>query len=245
VWIVSLQCAKADSILFNQPATAPGGYASQQSPNTNYLAADDFTLQTGAFITGVQWQGAFSSEPPGNITQFVVTFWSNNHGLPGSILMTYTFAGNAAQTFVGSGSNGFLEYDYAEMLSSPFTVHNGVTYWISIRPTTDFPAQPQWYWREGPDTGFSAQSSSGGLTFQEVGGGDAFTLIGTTFSEPPPPSVPEPSTLLLVGSGLLTIFHYRRRLLLCGHLSKMCRVTSTSGSAEARADAYRHVFDRK
>jgi hypothetical protein len=212
VWIISLQCAKADSILFNQPATAPGGYASQLSPNTNYLAADNFTLQTGAFVTGVQWQGAFSSEPPDNITQFVVAFWSNDNGLPGSVLTTYTFAGDAGQTFVGSDSNGFIEYDYAVILSNPFTVHNGVTYWISIRPTTNFPAQPQWYWRsdEGPGTGFSANSGSGGLTFQKGSGDLGFTLVGTTFKEPPP--VPEPSTLLLVSSGLITIFHYRHRL---------------------------------
>ena len=33
-------------------------------------------------------------------------------------------------------------------------------------------------------------------------------------------------------------------LLLCSHISDMCRVISTKGSAEARASAYQHVFDR-
>lgn len=213
VWIISLQCAEADSVLFSQTATAPGGYASQKGPNIDYLAADNFTLHTGAYITGVQWQGAFSSQPPSQITQFVVSFWSNNNGLPGSILTTYTIVGNAGQTLVGS-SNGFLEYDYSIVLSNPFTAHNGVTYWISVQPTTNFPAQPQWYWRadEGVGTGFSAHSGSGGLTFQKGAGDLAFTLIGTTFQEAPPPPVPEPSTLLLVGSGLITLFQYRHRL---------------------------------
>jgi len=34
-------------------------------------------------------------------------------------------------------------------------------------------------------------------------------------------------------------------LLLCSHISDMCRVVSTTGSAEARASAYQHAFDRK
>lgn len=205
--------AHADSILFNQiatPTSALGGYASQQSPNTNYLAADNFTLHTGAFITGVQWQGSFSSQPPSAITQFVVTFWSNSNGLPGSILQTFTFPGNAGQTFVQSDQAGFLLYDYAVLLPNPFTAHNGVTYWISIRPTTDFPAQPQWYWREGGSaSGYSTNSGSGGLTFMRGRGDDSFSLTGTTFNEPPPPPVPEPPALLLFSTGLMTASGYR------------------------------------
>jgi hypothetical protein len=34
-------------------------------------------------------------------------------------------------------------------------------------------------------------------------------------------------------------------LLLCSHISDMCRVISTTGSAEARASAYQHAFDQK
>ena len=34
-------------------------------------------------------------------------------------------------------------------------------------------------------------------------------------------------------------------LLLCSHISDMCRVISTAGCAEARASAYQHAFDRK
>ena len=34
-------------------------------------------------------------------------------------------------------------------------------------------------------------------------------------------------------------------LLLCSHISDMCRVISTAGSAEARASAYQHAFDRE
>jgi hypothetical protein len=213
LWIGSIQHAGADPILVHHPATAPGGSASQQSPTTIYVSADDFTLDTGAFIRGVQWQGAFSGEPPSDITQFVVTFWNDANGLPGAPLQTYAFPGNGGQTFVGSGLNGFLEYDYAVTLPTAFLVHNGVRSWISVQPTTEFPPQPQWYWRadEGPGTGYSANFGSGGSrTFTKVPGDLAFTLTGTTFAEPPPSPVPEPSTQLLLGSGMTALWRYRR-----------------------------------
>jgi hypothetical protein len=207
LWLGSIQYASADPILVHHPATAPGGSASQQSPNTNYVAGDDFTLDTGAFVTGVLWQGAFSSEPPSDITQFAVTFWNDSDGLPGMPLQTYTFPGNAGQTFGGPGLNDFLEYDYGVTLPTPFVAHNGVTSWISVQPTTDFAPQPQWYWRQsgGPGTGYSASAGSGGSqTFLQTPGDLAFTLNGTTFDEPPPPTLPtpEPSTLVLLGSAL-------------------------------------------
>jgi hypothetical protein len=138
LWIGGTQTAGADPILFHQPATAPGGYASQLSPDTHFVAADDFTLDTGAFITSVQWQGAFSGVPPSNITKFVVTFWNDSHGLPGVPLQTYIIPGNAGQTLVGTNDFGFRQYDYGIALPTPFTVHNGVTSWISVQPTTDF-----------------------------------------------------------------------------------------------------------
>ena len=163
LWIGSTQAASADSILVHHSATAPGGSPSQESPNTIYVSADDFTLDTGAFISGVLWQGSFSSEPPSDITQFAVTFWNDADGLPGVPLQTYTFPGNGGQTFVGLGINDWLQYDYGVTLPTPFVVHNGVTSWISVQATTEFPAQPQWYWRadEGSGPRHSASFGSG------------------------------------------------------------------------------------
>ena len=216
LWLGSVQSASADAILVHQRATAPGGAASQQSPNTTYLPADDFVLETRAFINGVSWQGAFSDVQPSDITQFEVAFWNDIDGFPGVPLQSFTFPGNAGQTLVSHDSNGFFQYNYAVTLPAPFVAHNGVRSWISIQPTTVFPAQPQWYWRaaEGAGNGHSAFSGSRGpRTFERIPFDLAFKLTGTTSPTPPPPphSVPEPSTLLLLGSALTVWWRYRPR----------------------------------
>jgi hypothetical protein len=92
-------------LLYNQPAHFPGGLASQNAPNAFgglFTAFDDFTLTTGAFITGVQWQGSYSNPPiQGSITQFDIIFWLDNAGLPGNALRTINIPGNAGEQFVG------------------------------------------------------------------------------------------------------------------------------------------------
>src|SRR5208282_3404892 len=99
----SANTADTASLLYEQPANSPGGIASQNAPNwfgSLYTGFDNFTLATGASITGVQWQGSYSATPVYPITQFELIFWSNNAGLPGQALMTYDISGNGGEQFV-------------------------------------------------------------------------------------------------------------------------------------------------
>jgi PEP-CTERM motif len=193
-------------VLYDQPASSPGGLASQNAPNVFgplYTAFDDFTLTTGALVSGVQWQGAYYNPPTqGTITQFELIFWSDNAGLPGTALRTYDISGNAGETFAGS-SGDFLDYNYAANLSTPFQVDANTKYWLSIQPTVDFP--PQWLWRYGTGgDGQSAQiilsvSPNPSPVLQDL----AFSLTGI--------SVPEPSTLVMGGIGTSIVLVARRR----------------------------------
>jgi hypothetical protein len=137
--------------LYVQPAQfALGGPASQNAPNSFgalYTAFDNFTLTTDALITDVDWQGSYINPAvQGTITQFEIIFWSDNAGLPGQVLQTYTILGTAGEHFVAS--NPFaLAYSYTTHLPTPFAAGAHTTYWLSIQPTVDFP--PQWHWREG------------------------------------------------------------------------------------------------
>jgi len=192
--------AYSTELLYDQPAgAAGGGVASQNAPNAfgpQYTAFDNFSLPMGAFITSVQWEGAYSAMPISVITQFQIMLLADNGGLPGGVLRTYDIPGNAGETFVGT-SVGFFDYSYLVNLPTAFGVTANTKYWLSIQPTVDFP--PQWFWREGTGgDGVSAQinlavSSNPSLIAED----DAFSLTGT--------SVPEPSGLQLLSVVLFVI----------------------------------------
>ena len=188
--------ADAASLLYEQPAISVGGNASQNAPNwfgSLYTAFDDFTLATGASITGVQWQGSYSATPVYPITQFEIIFWSNNAGLPGQALATYDISGNGGEQFVTRDSNGYYECDYGVGLPTAFAASPNTTYWLSIQPTVNGP--PQWYWSSGTGgDGWSAEIiRSVSPNPSRAQGDSAFSLTGV--------AVPEPSTSTLLGIG--------------------------------------------
>jgi len=195
LWSGGVGSANA-GLLYSQPANFPGGNASQNAPNafaSLYVAFDNFTLTRDAFITGVRWQGSyFNPSIQGSISQFEIIFWSDAAGLPGNALQTYGIPGNAGERFVGIDS-GFLKYDYATNLSTPFAAYANTIYWLSIQPTVDFP--PQWYWRAG--TGGDGQSAN---IIRSVSPDPFPILQDLAFS-----LVAEPPSSLLLGLGLTAL----------------------------------------
>jgi len=187
-------------ILYSQPYDGTGGLFASQNDTTggngNFATVyDNFTLSGGGSINTVNWTGGyFNPGPPGTITAWTVSFYTDNIGQPGSLLYSANAAGNGNET---GTSNPF---SYSLTLTTPFAAGAGTQYWLSVVPDLGFP--PQWGW--GTATG------GDGISYQDYFGSRsqlendfAFSLEGTI--------VPEPVSMVLVGSALASLALRRRR----------------------------------
>lgn len=188
---------RAESIVYAQPYTT-GGYnawASSTTPDGNpTITYDNFTLAASANITTITWQGIYtdSTNPGANpesidTASFVISFWSDNGGQPGTMLSTGTVSiadANAVALadvgfyFADAGvTENVPSYVYSALLPTAFAAHAGQTYWVSI-VSSNSADEPLWDWVSG--------TGGDGLTIQDIPVGReqraadrAFTLNST------------------------------------------------------------------
>jgi len=195
--------ASASSIYFQTQGLPPFGgggvYSESNGPSRVY---DNFTLAAASTISQVSWVGI------GSASSFGVNFYTDQSGAPGSLLSTNTFQ------LAGTPYAGLANY-YAYNTQVNVTVGGGQQYWISI---FTYGTSSQWSW----DKGFGGDSHS--LVFDNGGSGYSVDRHDTAFAltyDPPattpivpsgaPSPVPEPSGLLLAGSGLLSLATFMRK----------------------------------
>lgn len=221
--LVSSACA---STVYSQPPAATpviSGWMSQTGAHTGNSQAtqafDDFTLATTGTFSIVSWRGVTSADNL-LIDSFTISIYSNDFtlrsdgppadpGAVGTLLASYVLS--PSDFFQGPGSTDqntrLTSYDFNATLSTPFTATAGTTYWISILADIE---GGDYSWALGDSTGrdgyFLSLDSTGVSRIDQLPVDLAFTLSSPTVT-------PEPSALLLTGTGLLgSLGMLRRRM---------------------------------
>jgi hypothetical protein len=168
--------------------------------------SDGFVAATSGTPTQLEW-GEWSVGAP---TSFSYELGSAAFG---TNLGSGTVTQNSSNSvFLFTNSYGYGIYDVKVGITSA-AMTAGNTYWLSISNATDAGNDGTQAWdipnggSGGPATCNFRQS---GTNYGDCGlGGESFTLTGGA----PPPSTPEPSSIMLFGSGILGLAGVLRRKL--------------------------------
>ena len=97
--------------------------------------ADDFVVPAGPGwgVNGIDVDGVYFNGP-GPATTFNVSFYTNNAGLPGTLV-----AARAAQAYTGAGGDAVITINPAVSLGAG-------THWVSVQANQNFTPAGQWGW---------------------------------------------------------------------------------------------------
>ena len=193
--------------VYSQSSNNDGGNTSQNDATQGNFATsyDNFTLTSATGINQVTWVGSYNNTQ-GSISGFTVDFWSNSGNAPGSLLATYSISGTANESSLGTDNLGNPLFSYSATLSSAFSAGAGTEYWLSVVPNLNLPSI--WYWEsssQGDANSYQCCFGNCGNQPVEL----AFALYKSQQT-----TVPEPGSLLLLGTAFLGVAGSLRRKLL-------------------------------
>jgi len=166
-----------------------------------YVVSDSFTVGSGgANVTGLNFGGWTF---PGDVLDSVqVAITSSEFGGASYYNQVVNF------TQSGCSSNQYAYNVCTEASTSSFGSVNlaGGTYWLNLSNAVDNNGD-QVFWDENSGPSSASENSAGTIP------SEAFTILGTTSSTSTSGTVPEPSSILLFGSGILGLAGVLRRKL--------------------------------
>lgn len=175
-----------------------------------YRVADDFTLESGSnTITDIHWWGVYAyGNTPEPTDDFTLTIYdtSATASLPGTEVYTNNIGG-VTRTDSGFTMGGTWDIYYYSIIVDPISLTAGQSYWLEIINNTIISPD---FWAWAGTSGDESHAVWGAGLSSDSWSVDLDNLAFNLTNDATP--VPEPSTFILLGGGLIGLaFAIRRR----------------------------------